>query len=70
MRSKPKKSDCGFCDTSCNNEWCISKVPREHTADEPLWFIEAKEELERKKRTESEQFIYDLIRMHGGGICD
>jgi len=42
----------------------------EYTADEPLWFIEAKEELESKKRTESEQFIYDLIRMHGGGICD
>ena len=32
-----------------------------------------KEELEKKyprQRTESEQFIYDLIRMHGGGICD
>lgn len=28
------------------------------------------EERYPRKRTESEQFIYNLIRMHGGGICD
>lgn len=67
MRSKPKKSDCGFCEQSCNTEWCPSK--EEET---PLILFRkevSKEELERrypKKRTESEEFIYDLIRYHGG----
>lgn len=50
----------------------------EYSGEEELQLIlfrkmVTKEELEKKyprQRTESEQFIYDLIRMHGGGICD
>ena len=66
MRSKTKNSDCGTCEESCNTEWCPGKQ------EVPLVIVckyVTKEELERKyprQRTESEQFIYDLIRIHGG----
>lgn len=73
MRSKPNKSDCGFCEKSCNNEWCSSKPLPVNLTGEPGFIMPIKivniEELERKypkKRTESEKFLYDLIRFHGG----
>jgi hypothetical protein len=80
MRSKPKKSDCGTCEESCNTEWCGSKpLPlnlTEYIAEPgfimPIKWV-SKEELERmypKKRTESEQFMYDLIQGYSGGIGD
>jgi hypothetical protein len=63
MRSKPKNtSRCGSCERSCDNEWCAvpAIIPVKLVTKEEL------EELYPKRRTDSEDFIYDLIRMYGG----